>query len=197
MDEPQAGIQRPAVLGDFVAYHQRLSGFCPESLAGIEKNFPARFQPAHRRRFPDGVEVGFRKPYRRQLLGDETIVREDGNLQPPCTKTGEELLQLRTRAELVPDNPHLSRHISSIKPLPAAFRPLRRAFAHSRKKRVVVVLGSVEMPVAQLFPALPLRAEHPEMQRIRHNKPKRKMTGLVKSPVQIKYDSFRHSASGP
>ena len=190
MDKLEAGHERSSVLGGLVTNHQRFDRGGAKGLAGVEENLLAWFQAAQCGGFPDGVKVGFRQTDGREFFRSETVVRKDSELVAPLAQDGDELFQMRTRAELVPYNPDLLRHISPVKPPPASFRPFRRPFAHGRKKRVIVVRCFIKMPVTQPFPAFPLRSEHSDVQWICKNQPQWEMTGLIKSPIQIKNNCF-------
>lgn len=190
MDKLEAGPERSSVLGSLVTDHQRFDWGGAEGLAGVEENFRAWLQTAHFRGFPDGVEVGCGKADCRQFLCRETVVRKDGEPVALSAQVGDEFLQMRTRAELLAYNLHLQRHICPVKPLPALFRTFFGPPAHKGEKRVIVVRCFVKMPVTQLFPAFSFRSEHSDVQRIRKNQPQREMTGLIKSPIQIKNNCF-------
>lgn len=190
MDKLEAGPERSSVLGGLVTNHQCFDRGGAKGLAGVEENLLAWFQTAQRGGLPDGVKVGFRQTDGREFFRRRTVVRKDSELVAPLAQDGDELFQMRARAELLVDDLHLQGHICPVKPLPASFRPFFGSPAHKGEKRVIVVRCFVKMSVTQPFPAFSLRSEHSDVQRIRKNQPQREMTGLVKSPIQIKNNCF-------
>lgn len=190
MDEFEACIGSASVSVGPVSYHYRLFGPDIQSFTNVEEGLATWLEASDFRRFPHSVEADVSQTAGLEFFPGKGIVGEDSHKVAFAFEPGNKFSEKRSFGKVLFYDAHLGRHVTSAEPFPAAGRCARGALAHEIEKGVVIIIRTRELLAFQYLAAFSLSCEHPDVQGVGGDEPKRKMTGLIQSPVNIEYYSL-------